>query len=609
MLKKIIFAMLALSCVSLFAESAKVEIVDKNKKITVKNVELTKNKDGSLRFHFAKENIPEDTREINVIADIMRAKKGDKGFWLFPRGEMGQFTQDNGRYSRLHHLVMPIYAMQSPKGTYMAYLKTMRFEMQMVVTAKNGEYALYPNYRINKMGFAPYEDIVIDFYKLEGDEANYSGVGRLYRKMQFATGEIKTIRERMKTRPWLKDLAMSVPIRIQFHGAKNADKVKDETQTRENEPKLVPVMPFDKTVEFVKAIKDSGVDMVSICSAGWQSGGYDGRFPQLFPINEELGGEKGLKAMTKAIWDMGFPIACHTNSTDCYQVADIWSEDIVCKKPDGSLQKGGVWCGGRAYHLCTKRIWQMCLREQLKQVKEMGFDGSHYIDVFSAVYPNYCCDKNHPATRKEMGEVQKEIAKYCVELFGGFSSGCGYDHVAGQLDYCNYVSTSMLALKNKPNAMVERVVPLWEIVYHGTILGTPDRMVQNHTRGKPKYKNVSSADLRFMVGDGVTDPVNSLKIVEFGGRPIFYTSHMRDVPYIKKAFDEFKPVRHLQFEFMDSHEKIAEGVFLTTYSDGSKIVSNYNKTPFNYEGKTVEPINYILISPEKGFWDWLTSIF
>ena len=381
--------------------------------------------------------------------------------------------------------------------------------------------------------------------------------------------------------------------------------VKDVMQTKENEPKVVPVMTFDQTVEFIKAIRDAGVDKVSVCSAGWQSGGYDGRFPQLFPIPEELGGEAALKRMTKAIWDMGFPIACHTNSTDCYQVADIWSDDLVCKNPDGTMQKGGVWAGGRAHNLCTKRIWQLCLPQQLKKVKELGFDGSHYIDVFTATYPHFCADPNHPATRKEMGEVQLEIAKYCVELFGGFSSECGYDHLAAQLDYCNYVSATMRSLKNNPNPMVERVVPFWEIVYHGTILSTPDRLVQNHTRGNPKNKNLSSADLRFMEGDGITDPYNSLKIVEFGGRPIFYTSHMRDVPYIKKAFDEFKPVRHLQFEQMRSHEKFAEGVFVTEYENGAKVVCNYNKNPFIYKGKTVAPMGYILIEPEPSFWDFL----
>ena len=602
-MKKIISYVLSLLCLtvataSVFAETARVEITGADGKTIIKTFELSQNADGSTHFKMPKADIPADAKEVRVIPEFMSAKTGDKGFWIFPRGEMGYFTQQNGSYINTR-VEMPIYAMQSPRGTYMGYVKTLRFEYIMQARARNGKYEVMPVFRPARMGFAPYEDIVIDYYKLDAAENDYSEIGRTFRKMRLDSGFMTPIKERMKTRKWLEDMALSVPIRIQFHAAKTADKVKDETQTPANEPPLKVVMSFEKSVEFAKAIKDAGVDKIAICSAGWQSGGYDGRFPQLFPINRELGGEAALKKYTKAIYDMGFQVAAHTNSTDCYQVADIWSDDLPCKNPDGSMQRGGVWCGGRAYNLCTKRIWQLCLRDQLKQVREMGFDGSHYIDVFSAVYPNFCCDKNHPATRKEMGDIQVEIAKYCCGIFGGFSSECGYDHLAGQMDYCNYVSDTMRRLANNPNKMVSEIVPLWEIVYHGVVLSTPDRHLQNHTRGNPLYKNLSSADLRFMVGDGITDPKKSLKIVEFGGRPIFYTSAFRDIPYIKKAFDEFKPVRHLQFEYMRAHSKIAEGVYLTEYENGERTVCNYNDTPFVFEGKTVAPISYILLSPEK----------
>ena len=597
-MKRIVLAAVLSLSLSAFAETAKIEIAGADGKVSEKTAELSRNADGSLRFTMPKADIPATAKEVRIIPEFMSAKTGDKGFWIFGRGEMGRFTQQNGMYSD-SRVVIPIYAMQSPKGTYMGFVKGLRFEYSMRVQAKDGEYSIMPVFTPPTMGFAPYEDIVIDYYKVDAAESDYSAIGRLFRKMRLESGFVKPIKERMKTRKWLEDMALSIPVRIQFHAAKTADKVKDETQTPENEPPMKVVMPFDKTVEFAKAIKDAGVDKIAICSAGWQSGGYDGRFPQLFPINKELGGEEALKKYTKAIYDMGYQVAAHTNSTDCYQVADIWSPDIVCKNPDGSMQRGGVWCGGRAYCLCTKRIWQMCLRDQLKQVREMGFNGSHYIDVFSAVRPNFCCDKNHPATRKDMADVQVEIAKYSCEIFGGFSSECGVDHMAGQLDYCNYITTSMAAQARRPNKMVSEIVPLWEIVYHGIILSTPDRYLQNHTRGNPLYKNVSSADLRFMVGDGITDPRKSLKLVEFGGRPIFYTSAFRDVPYIKKAFDEFKPVRHLQFEFMRSHSKVADGVYLTEYENGERTVCNYNDTPFVFEGKTVAPVSYILIAPKK----------
>ena len=41
-------------------------------------------------------------------------------------------------------------------------------------------------------------------------------------------------------------------------------------------------MPFGVTEEFLQALKDAGVDKLSICSAGWQDGGYDGRVPEAY---------------------------------------------------------------------------------------------------------------------------------------------------------------------------------------------------------------------------------------------------------------------------------------------------------------------------------------
>ena len=98
---------------------------------------------------------------------------------------------------------------------------------------------------------------------------------------------------------------------------------------------------------------------------------------------------------------------------------------------------------------------------------------------------------------------------------------------------------------------------------------------------------------------------------------------MRDVPYIKRAFDEFKPVRHLQFELMYSHEEIAKNVFVTTYENGAKVISNYNDKPYDLDGVTipaktvnnlhgksamkksyrtksvaVNPMSYVLINPD-----------
>ena len=262
-------------------------------------------------------------------------------------------------------------------------------------------------------------------------------------------------------------------------------------------------------------------------------------------------------------------------------------------------EMGGLWAGGQCYWVCQKCAWERWLPEEMKMMAALGVRGPHYIDVYSATYPQRCGDPKHACTPERMAEFQNRILAYGKELMGGSASESGYDHVAGNLDYINYVERDLKLLdEGKLPKLAKGVYPLWELVYHGIILYTSDRWCQNHTRGKCMYKLEKSGDPRWMIGDGVEDPRVALKIVEFGGRPIFYTYKFADVPRIRKAHEEFVPVRHLQKEEMVRHDTLAPNVFLTVFGDGSKIVSNYNGTPWDWNGRAVGPVSYLLENPD-----------
>jgi hypothetical protein len=68
----------------------------------------------------------------------------------------------------------------------------------------------------------------------------------------------------------------------------------------------------------------------------------------------------------------------------------------------------------------------------------------------------------------------------------------------------------------------------------------------------------------------------------------------RSVAAIKQGYDLFKQWERLQFETMEQHDKLAEGVYCSTYSDGTRVVVNYNKEPYIYEGVEVAGENYII---------------
>jgi len=587
-----------------FAETASVRIGypqgPKGVRYETRTVELAKTGDASWRFVMPKAEIPKNAKCVEVVPSFLTARKGDDGYWMQARGTYGRFDKDDGTYVKAHQL-MPVFGVKRGASLWYGHVKTWRFTYEFVTTAKNGAYETFPRFNCTKVRtWFPdyYDDIVVDFHRLDGAEADYNGLAHAYRAFQLGRGAVRTIKDRMKDYPELDYLCDSIVVRIQTHAAKPIPEKRTFYSAGE-EPPIVVHMPFGVTEEFLQAIKDAGVDKLTVCSAGWQDGGYDGRVPGHFPVCAEAGGEEAYRRLIDRAHRLGYQFTLHASHTDGYRCSRMWSDDFVCKTASGKLMEGGLWAGGQCYWVCQRRSWDWVPGE-LKQMAALGVRGPHYIDVFSATYPLPCADPKHPSTWEQTAEYQNRILAEAKRLMGGAASESGYDHVAGNIDYINYIERDLKhEHEGKLPALATGVFPLWELVYHGIILYTSDRLTQNHTRGKCLYKLEKSGDPRWMEGDGVEDPYVALKIVEFGGRPIFYTYKFADVPRIKRAWDEFVPVRHLQREQMTEHRTLAPGVFLTAYGDGSKTVCNYTATTFAYAGSSVvRSMGYVLINPD-----------
>ena len=566
------------------AETAEVRIlkgkdIKSLKVVETRAVELEKLADGGFRFTLAKDAIPTDIVALEVVPSFMRAKTGDAGYWMQARGTYGKFDKENGSYTKSRQL-MPIYGVKKGDVFWYGHVKTWRFNYDFMTVAKGGVYETFPRFlcaHVRRWFPKYYSDIVVDFHRLEGAEADYNGLAHAYRTYQLARGAVRTIKDRAKDFPVLDYLSDAIVVRIQTHAAKPIADKKTFYGVGE-EPPIVVHMPFGVTEEFLQALKDAGVDKLCINSAGWQDGGYDGRTPGHFPVGAEAGGAEAFHRLVERAHRLGYLLTLHATNTDGYRCSKMWSEDWVCKRANGSLMEGGLWAGGQCYLVCQKASWAGWVPEELKKMAALGVDGPHYIDVYSATYPQPCADPRHPATWEDTAAYQNKVLAEAKRLMGGAASESGYDHVAGNIDYINYIERD---LKDEhegkfADTLVSGVYPLWELVYHGIILYASDRLTQNHTRGKCLYKLEKSGDPRWMEGDGVEDPYVALKIIEFGGRPIFYTYKFADVPRIRKAWDEFVPVRHLQKEEMVSHREIAPKVFETRYGNGERTICNYN---------------------------------
>ena len=111
-----------------------------------------------------------------------------------------------------------------------------------------------------------------------------------------------------------------------------------------------------------------------------------------------------------------------------------------------------------------------------------------------------------------------------------------------------------------------------ELVYHDIVLHNTDKITQE-----------------------VLTQDNNLTLVEFGGRPIFYSVNQRNMAGIKKAYDQFVKLRHLMLEEMLSHKEVAKDVAVITYANGEKIVVNKTTSSYSYNGIEVPAKDFRLI--------------
>ena len=530
-------------------------------------VTISKETDGSLI----------DKIDFEYIENI--ACDGDEGYFVIPNdGILCTFKgHSDGEYISDRY-EMPIFGVKTNKQCFVAVVSGMAYNYYLVNGCKDGKYYIYPRFNIDGDEF--YEDIVVTYYWLKGGDANYSGMARKYREYQLGRGECTPIKERIKYNKALEYSKDAVMVRIRLGWKPCPTPVMH--QTVENEPEMITACSFQRVGEIIDEFKAQGIEKAEICLVGWNTKGHDGRWPQCFPVCEELGGEQALRDLIKKAQDMGYHIVCHSNSTDTYEISEMWDENDLVVNKDGSLPEDDPWSAGKMYWICPEIALKQA-KEILPKIADLGFKGLHYIDVLNIVMPRKCYNERHKLNVGRTIEINREIMKLAGELFGGYSSEGGYDFGAKYQDYalnlCHFGDKS-------PNPFFDEYIPIWPLVYHGIILSNANMY---ETLNFPVYEGSKAL----------------LRTIEYGSRPSYYfywqftgnwqekapwdliCSNDEELKYstsmVREGEELCRKLSYLQTEFMESHEKLSDGIYCTTYSDGTKITVDYNKNTYKVE--------------------------
>lgn len=531
-----------------------------------------------------KEDLPTDVCFLDFCPDFLTSAEDADGYAVVPTGtnEGGTMlcrfnVKPDCEYIAVSN-TMPVFGFKTGEQTIFAVVTGLTFEYKIVVGVKNNQYYIYPRFYLN--GKNLYESIQIEYYLLPKG-SDYNDMAAFYRQMKNVT----PLSQRIKTSSELKYATESLELRIRLAWKPVPTPVK--CQTEENEPAVVVGCTLDRVKDIMDKLKAKGVDKVEVCLVGIETKGHDGRWPQLLPIEDSIGGQEQLEEICRYGQSLGYQMTVHTNSTEMYQISNDWDENALVVMENGDYSKDEIlWGGGQPFHICTKCTLAYTERN-LTEIEKMGFRGVHYIDVLSNFPPRNCYSKDHPMTARESAELICGIAETTREKFGGFASEGGFDFLAEGLDYVLYTSYN---LYGEQHTICDEIIPFWQLVFHGSILYNPSTETVNY---------------------GVKDKISRLKHIEYGGRPLGYFNskyvdevegscgnwmgqedllcdtdeHLNEaIDILSDMYEEYQPLCHLQTAYMVKHEKLREGVYCVTYSDGTQITVDYNEKTYRVVG-------------------------
>ena len=551
---------------------------------------VTENKD-TITLTVSKDRLKgKNCNILRVESTLTTISCDENGYMFFPTNfDYGvvkcDFKKRENALFRSEVSAMPVCGICENEKAVFVHIQGMDSDVRFMAEYTDGIYKLSPEFLLD--GDEADEDIVVVYKKMP--YASYSDMAKTYRKYQMDIKGVRPLKDRAKERIELQKATECPEIRIRMGWKPQPTPVR--RQTIENEPPMKIACDIPTLHKIIDKMKEKGINKAEICLVGWGPGGHDGRFPQHYPCDQRFGGDDALKEFIKKAESYGYMITCHSNSKGAYEIADNWNRDLLTMhigksgNPEPWLRedyaKDGLQ-GGDPWHVCAKPAYEHYAKTDFPVIRDYGFNGLHYVDELTACAPIKCYSKDHPTSRKQVLEYYRKIAKLSTELFGGFQSEAWFDFINADVDYVLYTSVES-EVTHLHNPLFDEIIPFWVLTYHGLVMS-------NATSKTVNYPIKTKAD--------------RLKFIEYGGRPLLYINSKfcgRDwmgaedlysdsdeaieasVDAIKKASDEYEALKHLQFEFMENHEKISDGVYRSTYSDGTTITVDYNNETYSVE--------------------------
>jgi len=393
---------------------------------------------------------------------------------------------------------------------------------------------------------------------LTDGQADYSGMAKRLRQELDARGML----------PAERTDAEAPPLRIEFVAA--------ETKRQMLGSVVLPMTTVKEMERIVDDLRASGVDRMMVVIRGWTKGGATGASPDHFPFERKVGTEEEWKAFVEKYKALGVPVYFLTDYVLAHQSAGGYQKSDILKTISGQFANlyNQMW-------FLQPESSRTLFRNEIPTFAKYGMTNLAMESIGDVLFSSY---GKEVSTRGDSMEIyQAMLSEEAVESFAVYRP---------KLYLWKYADRIMDLPMGSSNFLLEtEEIPFLQLVLKG--YADYDSPASNF-HANPQEKLLRMIDYASYPSFFVTDedPVELLGT----GMDWLYTSQYsvwkeQIVLEYETVAQALASVKDASFE---KREKLREGVFRNSFSNGTVIYINYSLQAVTVDGSTIPAQGYLV---------------
>lgn len=396
----------------------------------------------------------------------------------------------------------------------------------------------------------------------------------------------------IKNNPELVKLQSSeVPVAVEIIGA--IDRTKHVFGVPTRQPYTLTT--YNDTLDITKELVSYGIKDLRIKYNGWFNDGVLHDTPNKVKLINELGSKKDFKNMVNYMSENNVKLYLEANFQFVYSNS-MFDNFMAIRDASKHVNRElvelypyhPVWYGQNIYrpmyYLASANYYMDNLDSYAKEIADLNVKNIAFGDIGSTLGADY--DEKSEVSREKNLKLQSEKM---AELK---SKGYGMMVEEGNMYAVPYADMIVdLNLSSRGYNIIDEEVPFYEIAVHGLVpyAGGAINLANDYEHSLLKTVE-TGAGLYFIFMEKDSFALQESNYTQY------YSSEFSEwSTQTKELYDRMKnDFGHLYNQFIVDHQKLADGVYLTQYEDGTKVVVNYNESAYTYNKTDIPAKNYIV---------------